>query len=194
MRTRSTVLVLALAASGLLAMSSSSFAVDGNSGGAFINGGIGQANVDKGAYNDNDTGYNVNIGYRWAFSPNVALGVEGGYMDLGSFSPKVAYSGFPKAKFDGWTAGVNGHFNINPQWYFSGRAGMFRADVKGALATTTTPVYVDSTSTQYYAGVGFGYDFSNNLSLGLNYDHYRVKKSGFSMSPDLVSVNAEYRF
>lgn len=194
MRTRSTALALALATAGLFAMPSAGFADDGNNGGAFINGGIGQSNLDKGAYNDNDTGYNVNIGYRWAINPSVALGVEGGYTDIGSFGPKGAYAGFPNAKFDGWTAGVNGHFNVTPQWYVSGRAGLFRADVKGAIADTTPTVAVDDTSTKYYAGAGFGYDFSNNVSVGLNYDYYKVNKSGFNTNPDLVSVNAEYRF
>jgi len=193
MRTRSTVLALALAATGLLAMPVASFADEGTNGGAFINGGVGQSNLDKGAYNDSDTGYNVNIGYRWAINPSVAIGVEGGYTDLGSFSPKGAYAGFPNAEFSGWTAGVNGHFNVTPQWYISGRAGLFRADVKGSIAGAT-PVSIDDTSSKYYAGAGFGYDFSNNVSVGLNYDYYKINKNGFNSNPDLVSVNAESRF
>lgn len=189
-----TLIALALTAAGLTAAPAISHAAEGDNGGFFINGGIGQSNLSKDAYNDNDTGYDANIGYRWAINPNVALGIEGGYTDLGSFGPNSAYAGFPNAKFSGWTAGVNGHFNLTPQWYISGRAGLFRADVKGAIAGTTPPVYVDDTSTKYYAGAGFGYDFSNNFSLGLNYDYYKVNKNGFSANPDLVSVSAEYRF
>jgi len=175
---RMTLIALALSAAGLAAAPAISHAANGDNSGFFINGGVGQSNLDKGAYNDSDTGYNANIGYRWAINPSVALGVEGGYTDLGSF---------------GWTAGVNGHFNVTPQWYISGRAGLFRADVKGSIAGAT-PVSVDDTSSKYYAGAGFGYDFSNNVSVGLNYDYYKVNKNGFNANPDLVSVNAEYRF
>ncbi|HXD84253.1 MAG TPA: porin family protein [Rudaea sp.] len=193
-----TLIALALSAASLAAVPAISHAANGDNGGYFVNAGVGQSNLDKGAYNDNDTGYNVNIGYRWAINPNVALGVEGGYTDLGSFGPKNAYAGFPNAKFSGWTAGVNGHFNVTPQWYISGRAGLFRADVKGAFPTVSNgvPAFdgVDDTSTKYYAGAGFGYDFSNNVSVGLNYDYYKVNKAGFSANPDLISVNAEYRF
>ena len=188
------LIALALTAAGLTALPAVSHAANGDNGGFFVNGGIGQSNLDNGAYNDNDTGYNGNIGYRWAINPNVALGVEGGYTDLGSFGPKGAYAGFPNAKFSGWTAGVNAHFNITPQWYISGRTGLFRADVKGAIAGATPIVSVNDTSTKYYAGAGFGYDFSNNVSVGLNYDYYKVNKNGFSANPDLVSINAEYRF
>lgn len=191
---KNSLIALALIAAGLAAVPAASHAANGDNGGFFVNGGVGQSNLDKGAYNDNDTGYNLNIGYRWAINPNVALGVEGGYTDLGSFGPTGVYAGFPNAKFSGWTAGVNGHFNITPQWYISGRAGLFRADVKGVIAGTLPIVSVNDTSTKYYAGAGFGYDFSNNVSVGLNYDYYKVNKNGFSANPDLVSINAEYRF
>lgn len=192
---RTTLIALALmTAAGLAAAPAISHAANGDNGGFFVNGGIGQSNLNQGAYNGSDTGYDVNIGYRWAINQNVAFGVEGGYTDLGSFGPKSAYTGFPNAKFDGWTAGVNGHFNITPQWYIGGHAGLFRANVKGAIPTSPLPVSIDDTSTKYYAGAGFGYDFSNNISVGLNYDYYKVNKNGFSTNPDLVSINAEYRF
>ena len=195
---RNTVFAIALAAAGLAAAPGVSLAQEGNAGnsGFFINGNVGQSNLSKGIYDDNDTGYGVNGGYRWALNPNVAIGVEGGYTDLGKFSAKDSLSGagLPQAKVSGWTLGADGHFNINPNWYISARGGLFRGDVKGAYLAGATPVYVDDTSTKYYAGAGFGYDFSNNLSVGLNYDYYKVDKAGLSLDPSLVSVSAEYRF
>lgn len=197
---KNTVFAIALAAAGLAAAPSLTRAQEGNAGnsGFFINGNVGRTDLSKGAYNDNDTGYGINGGYRWALNPNVAIGVEGGYTDLGKFSPKDGLSGLPQAKISGWTLGVDGHFNINPNWYVSARGGLFRGDVKGAYFpgndSTGTPVYVDDTSTKYYAGAGFGYDFSNNLSVGLNYDYYKADKSGLSVDPRLLSVSAEYRF
>src|SRR5580693_4687387 len=72
---KNTVLAIALAASAF-ALPAISRADSGDAGGFFINGNVGQSNLDKGAYSGNDTGYGANVGYRWAFSPNVAIGVE----------------------------------------------------------------------------------------------------------------------
>lgn len=200
-----TVLAIAIAA-GLAATPTLLLAQEGNPGNSafFINGNVGQSNLSKGVYDDNDVGYGVNGGYRWALNPNVAIGVEGGYTDLGKFKTKDSLSaaGIPDAKISGWTLGVNGHFNINPNWYISARGGFFRADVKGAYypgsssygGAPGTLTYVDDTSSKYYAGAGFGYDFSNNFSVGLNYDYYKADKGGLYLDPSLVSVSAEYRF
>src|SRR5262249_7472 len=116
--------------------------------------------------------------------------------DLGKFKTKDSLSsaGLPDAKVSGWTAGVNGHFNLNPNWYISARGGLFRGDVKGSYVNGTTAIYVDDTSTNYYPVPAFGYDFSNNFSVGLNYDYYKVDKAGLSLDPSLVSVSGEYRF
>jgi len=195
---KNTLFAIALASGGLLAAPALSHAADPNNGngGFFVNGNIGQSSLDKGAYDDNDTAYDLNLGYRWALNPNVALGVEGGYVDLGKFDPKSGTTpGLPNASVKGWTAGVNGHFNLTPQWYLSGRAGLFRADVKGGyFDNTPAPVFVDDTSNKFYAGAGVGYDFSNNFSVGVNYDYYKANSNGLNLEPSLVSVSAEVRF
>jgi opacity protein-like surface antigen len=194
---KTTLAALALAGAGILAAPVVSHAEDGSHGGFFVNGNVGRSNLDKGAYNDDDTGYGLNLGYRWALNPNVALGVEGGYTDLGKFSPRSSFdgTGVPRATVKGWTAGVNGHFNLTPEWYLSGRAGLYRADFKGGyLDASDLPVAVDDTSTKWYAGAGFGYDFSNNFSVGVNYDYYKAKTAGLNLDPNLVSVSAEVRF
>ena len=193
------VLALALAASAVaLPVLSMAQSADQGAGGVFINGQVGRSELDKGIYDDHDTGYGGNVGYRWAFSPNVAIGVEGGYTKLGSFDPKnVGDLAGPLGRADvkGWNLGVNGHFNLTPNWYISARGGYFRGDVQGTyFADPATPVRVDSTSNKYYAGAGFGYDFSRNVSVGLNYDYYKVDKDGLKFDPNLISVSGEYRF
>jgi OOP family OmpA-OmpF porin/outer membrane immunogenic protein len=189
---KNALFAIALAAAGVAAAPAISHAAD--TSGFFINGNIGQSNLNKGAYDDSDTGYAANIGYRWAVAPSVLLGVEGGYTDLGSVSPKNGFGAAGEAEISGWNLGVNGHFNVAENWYLSGRAGLFRADVKGGYFNGAVPVLVDDSSNKWYAGAGFGYDFNNNFSLGLNYDYYKADKNGLAFNPNLVSVSGEYRF
>ena len=192
---KNTILAIALATTGLLALPAIGHAAD--TSGFFINGNVGQSNLSKGAYDDTDTGYSANFGYRWAVAPNALLGLEGGYTDLGSISPKSSYStyGLGDAKVNGWNLGVNAHVNVTDNWYLSGRTGLFRADIKGGyLDDLGVPVRVDDTSNKWYAGAGVGYDFNNNFSLGLNYDYYKTDKNGLTFNPDMVSVSGEYRF
>lgn len=192
---KNTLIAIALATAGLTALPLTSKAAD-NNGGFFINGNVGDSNVSKGLYDDDDTGFGANVGYRWAVAPNVLLGVEGGYTDLGKFSTKGNVVGpFPDAEIKGWTLGANGHFNITPNWYVSGRAGLFRADIKGGYFDgANNAVLVDDTANKWYAGAGFGYDFSNNFGIGLNYDYYKADKNNLDLNADLISVSAEYRF
>lgn len=197
---KTTLIAIALAAAGLTALPAA-HAQSQDKGGFFINGNVGQANLDKGVYDTDDTGYGVNLGYRWAVAPNLALGVEGGYTDLGKFSPKgSAVNGLPTGEFlrdaelKGWNAGVNAHFNLSDNWYLSGRTGLFRGDAKGDYLSAGLPVSGDNKSNKWYAGAGFGYDFSNNFSVGLNYDYYKVDKNGLNLDPNLLSVSAEARF
>lgn len=198
---KNTILAIALAAAGLAAIPAAHAA---DTSGFFINGNAGRSSLSDGAYNDNDTGFAGNIGYRWALTPSVLLGLEGGYTDLGSVTPTNGNAALGKAEIKGWNAGANAHVNVTDNWYVSGRAGLFRANLKGgyfgtgvldaAGAISYPVVRVDDNSNKWYAGAGFGYDFNPNLSLGLNYDHYKADSSGLNFSPDLVSVSAEYRF
>jgi OOP family OmpA-OmpF porin/outer membrane immunogenic protein len=194
---KSTLLAIALTSAGFMALPAAQAA---DNSGFFINGNIGQSNLSKGIYDGNDTGYGANIGYRWAVAPSFLLGVEGGYADLGSFAPR-SFSNISNASLKGWNAGINAHWNLTNNWYLSGRTGYFRGNLKGSYVTAfdpTTNIYVVSSvngnNNNWYTGAGFGYDFNNNLSVGLNYDYYKSSKSGLNLSPSLVSVSAEYRF
>jgi opacity protein-like surface antigen len=191
---KNTLFAIALATAGLTAIPLTSHAAD--TSGFFINGNVGQSNVSQGVYDDDDTGFAGNVGYRWAVTPSVLLGVEGGYTDLGKFSTKNSFNGLgiPDAKLQGWTLGVNGHFNVTDNWYVSGRTGFFSADIKGDSFESGQLVRVDDTANKWYAGAGFGYDFNNNFSVGLNYDYYKADKQNLDLSADMVSVSAEYRF
>ena len=62
------------------------------------------------------------------------------------------------------------------------------------LSNDVNPVRKSLDDTSWYAGAGFGYNFSNNMSVGLNYDYFDAKKNKVDLSTDMVSVSAEYRF
>ena len=196
---KKTLLALALVSAGLVA-APAAFAqsAPSDNGGWFINGNVGRTSINKGPYDGHDTGYALNGGYRWSVNPNVALGVEAGYNDLGNIhvknifnSSNIVDSG--RSQLHGWTAGVNGHFNLNPNWYISARTGLYAWKGHG-LSNDSNPIRESLDKTSWYAGAGFGYDFSNNLSVGLNYDYFDAKKHNVDLSTDMVSVSAEYRF
>src|SRR5690606_16967352 len=142
---KTTLLAAAIAATGALVVPALGHAQAHD--GLFINGNIGQATLDEGPFDDDDTGFGANIGYRWAVSPNALIGIEGGYTDLGSYSATLLYPdgaiGRAKADITGWNIGANGHFNFTPNWYVSGRAGWFRADLESRLAFDVPPDMVD---------------------------------------------------
>ncbi|HXE78003.1 MAG TPA: porin family protein [Rhodanobacter sp.] len=196
---KKTLLAIALASAGLFAATAASAQdMSAGNGGWFINGNVGQATLDHGPYDDDTTGYAINGGYRWALNPSAALGVEVGYNDLGNIHAKNIFQSGPviqddKSQLHGWTAGVNGHFNFNPNWYVSARGGLYSWTGHG-LNNDVNPIRKGLDDTSWYAGAGVGYDFSNNVSLGINYDHYDASKQGVNLGTNLISVSAEYRF
>ncbi|KRE99922.1 autotransporter [Frateuria sp. Soil773] len=196
---KKSLLALAFASASLLAVPAA-FAQSAptHNDGWFINGNVGRTSIDKGPYDGHDTGYGINGGYRWAVNPSVALGVEAGYNDLGNIHVKNVFNSKDvvdkgKSQLHGWTAGVNGHFNLDPNWYVSARGGIYGWKGHG-LSNNENPIRKGLDDTSWYAGAGVGYDFSNNVSLGLNYDYYNAKKNRVDLSTDMVSVSAEYRF
>lgn len=196
---KKSLLALAFATAGLMAAPTvfAQSAPNGN-GGWFVNGNVGRTSIDKGPYDGHDTGYGINGGYRWAVNPSVALGAEIGYNDLGNIHAKNVFNSDRvvnrnKTQLHGWTAGVNGHFNLSPNWYISARTGIYGWKGHG-MSNDDLPARHSLDDTSWYAGAGFGYDFTNNFSLGLNYDYYDAKKHDVDLSTDMVSVSAEYRF
>ncbi|HET7931158.1 MAG TPA: porin family protein, partial [Rhodanobacteraceae bacterium] len=93
--------------------------------GWFINGGVGSAHYDASSGglsgNDSGTSFQFNGGWRSQF-----MGLEAGYVDLGSVSYNDGLGDSAKLDGKGWTVGVNGHFNPTEKWYISARAGFFR--------------------------------------------------------------------
>lgn len=199
MKTKKTLLALALSAAGLLA-GPAAFAqsVNTDNAGWFINGNVGRTAINHGPYDGHDTGYAVNGGYRWSLAPNFSLGAEVGYNDLGNIHPKNIFNSQPvvadnKSQLHGWTAGANAHLNLSQDWYLSGRAGLYSWTGHG-LSNDVNPVRKGLNDNSWYTGAGVGYNITPNLSVGVNYDYFDAKKKNIDLSTDMVSASAEYRF
>ncbi|MGC1549519.1 MAG: porin family protein [Rhodanobacter sp.] len=196
---KKSLLALALATAGLLTVPAV-FAQNApaDNGGWFVNGNVGRTAIDQGPYDGHDTGYAINGGYRWSMTPNFALGAEVGYNDLGNIHAKNIFNSQPilspgKSQLHGWTAGANGRYSFDSNWYVSGRAGLYSWTGHG-LSNNSNPIREGLDDTSWYAGAGVGYNISKNLSVGLNYDYFDAQKHNVDLSTDMVSVSAEFRF
>ncbi len=200
MKTKKTLLALAFASAGLLAVPAAfAQSAPGDNGGWFINGTVGRTTIDRGPYDDNDTGYALNVGHRWSLSPKFALGAEVGYNDLGNIRTKNIFNDDPvlardKTSLHGWTLGANARFDMTRDWYLSGRAGLYSWSGYGLTNEIVDPVRKNVDDTSWYAGAGIGYNITRNLSVGVNYDYFEAKKNRVDLSTDMISANVEFRF
>ncbi len=50
--------------------------------------------------------------------------------------------------------------------------------------------------TDWYAGVGIGYDISERFGVGIAYDYYKavMRSQGIDLTSTVESLTAEYRF
>lgn len=189
-----TLVLLSTAAAAMLAVSS---AQAKDLTGAFVNLGAGaaryHATVD--GYDighDHDTAFILNAGYRTQF-----IGFEGGYTNLGGVKGR---DGDLSAKLtgDGWTAGINGHFNPTKRWYISARGGAFVWKVHGKLISTdpadSYTLKASRQSMDWYAGVGTGVDINRNWSVGVHFDYYKIAKDQVDIGNRVFTARAEYRF
>jgi OmpA-OmpF porin, OOP family len=164
----------------------------------FIDGRVGSASVDEDDFDDEASVFQLNGGYRWG-----NYGIEVGYVNFDEFAGEVETTGQDfeiDADIDGYTIGVNGrtHFGESP-WYLSGRLGAFiwEADSEAVVPSTENSFIVvqdGEDGTDLYAGVGVGYDFSDQFSLGLAYDYFGPGKDEVSLQTNTLSVTGEVRF
>jgi|GEM_PF-570296 len=154
----------------------------------------------------------VRVGYRW--NSVVDYGVEVGYGYLGQARANASYdpiAGRVTQKNRGFLLGGNLNYNITENWYVGARAGWFRGR-NTYTGTLYTPDSVETaratnTNTGEYFGVGAGYNFNKNFSIGLAYDTYHTPGSAVLSSNAYInglevrgsrvgmySLQGEYRF
>jgi opacity protein-like surface antigen len=180
-----------------MAMPAVSMAANGY-GQGFISGQIGQSRLQgMSASNDTATGSALIGGYRWNMGPQFQFGIEGGYANIGKFSDSY-YGTNVDGKLEGYLVGATGKLNFTPNWYMSFEGGYFDAKQKASGTTFVggSPVYYSQSHTKgsWYSGIGFGYDFSNNVSLGMNYNYFGDNDNQLDLSSDMVALRMEVRF
>ena len=165
-----------------------------------------------------DTGYGVTGGYRWKVSDRWGVGAELGYVDLGNYKVRNVFNDEDVDQTEGrnalrgWTAGANARVNITPAWYVGMRGGYFRASDNSTDYYNTIGQELrvrsgrDPERSSWYAGVGTGWNATENFSIGLHYDYFRAKSGtlvdedsgaeidGPKRSTALVGLTAEYAF
>ncbi|TKS54959.1 autotransporter outer membrane beta-barrel domain-containing protein [Luteimonas yindakuii] len=164
------------------------------------------------------TGYGLAAGYRWKLAPAFGLGIEGGYTDLGNLEVRNAFRDDSVDQRDdenalrGWHVGGNARWHVTPAWYVGARGGYFRASDNSATYYNSVGQDLGLESggrdgrNSWYAGVGTGWNATENFSVGLHYDYFRAKSGdlrdpvsgvtfeGPKRSTALLGLTAEYAF
>jgi outer membrane immunogenic protein len=203
------------------------------SGNWFIDANVGRTNgSDTGGFGSNTggfnflhgekgrkTGYGLMGGYRWKAGPDLGLGLEAGYVDLGNYRVKNVFESdqdvnqrSSRNALRGWIVGVNGRINLAPQWYLSAHGGYFRANDNNNNYNNTVAEDLGFSDGgrknrgSWYAGVGTGWDVNEHWGVGVQYDYFhanagRVRNNatgetspGLKRSTGIVSLAGEYRF
>ena len=187
---------------------------DGGTAGRFGTGNFNFLESNEGR----ETGYGVSGGYRWKVSDRWGVGAELGYVDLGNFRVRNVFNDDPVDQTEarnalrGWTAGANARVNITPEWYVGMRGGYFRASDNSTDYYNTVGQELRVRSgrepgrNSWYAGIGTGWNATENFSIGVHYDYHRAKSGPFvdedsgveidgpKRSTALVGLTAEYAF
>jgi OOP family OmpA-OmpF porin len=164
--------------------------------GFFVDGALGRGS--RGIYGSDSTAAALDVGYRWSW-----FGVDVGYIDLSKeHAPIFGTSNVPESSQQlyrygsaehGFTLDASGRWNIGDHFYYSARAGLY-AWHNTFYQDYYEPLPIHTKSSQdavsWNAGLGIGYDFSKNFSLGLRYDWYH----GDHETTHPLSLNAEVRF
>ena len=150
--------------------------------------------------NKKDLGYKIFGGYQ--FNQNFAL--EAGYFNLGEFgyrattSPTGTLTG--NIKIQGINIDVLGIIPFTEKFSAFGRVGVQYAEAKdhfsstGAVATPSNP-NPSKSDTNYKAGVGIQYNFTQSLGMRAEAERYRIDDAvGKKGDINLFSLGLVYRF
>jgi hypothetical protein len=214
---------LLITAAAAAAISFASFGANASSEGAFIgiNGGRTNYDISHSDFHDKtDTAIGAVAGYRWAVDRPFYFGVEAGYVDLGKIGSRYVANQYygsqivgteeekDKLKGRALLIGANGKWELPHHWTITARLGLAHShtsydvnveEISGGNTVYSEKFHDSSNDNGIYAGVGFGYDFTKNFGVTVNYDNYSLKAQGITDDKRTVNVGvwgaaAEFRF
>lgn len=143
--------------------------------------GVGQAMIDEGPIDDDDTAYQVFGGYQ----ANPYLGFELGYTDFGKIED--SFNGVDgKVEADTFSLTAVGTVPFTSSFSGYGRLGFHDWDAEAELGG----VRVDSDGTDPVYGLGVQYRFTDNLALRGEYSRFEMDDADV----DLAQVQLRYDF
>lgn len=148
---------------------------------------------------DRSTGYKIFGGYQL----NQNFAVEGGYFDLGKFGytattvPAGTLNGSMKVR--GLNLDLVGTLPVTEKFSVFGRVGVNYAQTRdsfsGTGAVNVTNPNPRKNDTNYKAGLGLQYAFTDSLAMRVEAERYRINDAvGNKGDVDLYSVGLVYRF
>jgi len=171
-----------------------------------------------------DRAFDARFGYRWALTDTLALGVEGGYADLGKGTSNedaslvLGSTGYyanyhvdSEQKSKAILLGANVRWHLSERWSLAAHAGVARYKTKFdtvlfySVMGTPRPTSYDSfthRSSDYYAGLSLGFDVLSDLTVSVSYDQFQPDSYSDGISEKkyksdrirTTGVNLEYRF
>jgi OmpA-OmpF porin, OOP family len=191
------------------ATSGAALAADGQ---FFVNGEVAGSDVNIAnlqGRSDTSLAGALRLGYQWN-AGTVSWGVETGYADLGKvtgYNYDAVYNAggpYDPLHLNVTTRGelLGGNFKLhygNYGWFLSARGGWFHSQTHGSVNDQLGYASLSRSASGdgVYAGLGLGYDFSQHISVSLNYDFYQTRANGIydgHFNTSVYGGTFEYRF
>lgn len=157
------------------------FGANAQDHGFYAGAGVGQAFVDEGAYDDEDTAFSVFGGYQF----NRYFGLEAGYADFGKIEPDVAG---PALEGDSAYFTAVGTLPITDRFSAYAKAGLHRWNVDTSLPGLTGND--DDSGTDPTYGLGAQYRFTDRVALRGEYSRFEVE----DLDADLAQLQVRFDF
>jgi OmpA-OmpF porin, OOP family len=199
---------LLLATAVALAASFAPLAAIAASEGAFLGASLGKVRYDAdiSAYDGKWGGaYELLGGYRWKAGDRFAVGVEGGYANLGHLANwdrgTPTYKNTLGAR--AWLVGANGKWNMAKDWSLIGRVGIARtrADFESRARSGSSRYHfrANVTDTTLYVGTGVAYALTPHADISLQATRYLPSSQhayvrNARIAATVLSTGAEFRF
>jgi OmpA-OmpF porin, OOP family len=150
--------------------------------------------VDENQFNDESFSSSFSLVYRFTDT----LGVEAGYTSFGDFKNSFDV-GTTRAKaeasIDGFSLGLNVLVDVSDAWYMTGHVGMWSWNSDAKISVAGGPsVTGNGDGTDFFAGAGFGYKFTERWGAGLGATYYSVDVNNNSSGVYILGFNTIYSF